>query len=148
MDRKDWTLLVINAANGKGLSPVQLQKCLFLLGQKLPSQVEDSFYHFIAHNYGPFDSSIYLDAKLLADEGLVNINQAFGIRFPIYTITSEGAKVAQELEAKMPPYVTEYIKRLVTWSQSLSFEQLIRAIYKNYPEFSVNSVFGELSHQY
>jgi hypothetical protein len=148
MDRKDWTLLVINAADGKGLSPVQLQKCLFLLGQKLPTQVDDSFYHFIAHNYGPFDSSIYLDAKLLADEGLVNISQTTGTRFPIYTITSEGSEVARELEGRMPPHVTEYIKRLVIWSQSLSFEQLIRAIYKNYPEFSVNSVFGNTSYKY
>jgi uncharacterized protein YwgA len=148
MDRKDWTLLVIDAADGKGLSPVQLQKCLFLLGQKLPTQVEDSFYNFIPHNYGPFDPSIYLDAKLLADEGLVNISQTFGTRYPIYRITSEGVKVARELEAEMPSYVTEYVKRLVIWSQSLSFEQLIKAIYKNYPEFRVNSVFGELSHQY
>ena len=32
--RRDWTLLAVAAAGGASLTPVQLQKILFLLGER------------------------------------------------------------------------------------------------------------------
>ena len=47
LDRKDWALLAIaNAGHGVSLSPVQLQKSLFLLGRELGSKVGANFYDF------------------------------------------------------------------------------------------------------
>jgi hypothetical protein len=43
MKRALWTLLAISVANGKTLSPVQVQKSLFLLGRMLPDEVGDLF---------------------------------------------------------------------------------------------------------
>ena len=67
MDRKYWTLLALGAAEGKALTPVKLQKTLFLLGQVFP-KMED-FYNFVPYDYGPFNASIYEDAKILAQDG-------------------------------------------------------------------------------
>ena len=35
----------------------------------------------------------------------------------------------------------EYISRVFQWVRALSFEQLVRAIYAQYPEMKENSVF-------
>ena len=73
MSRADWTLLAISFAKGRGLSPVQLQKALFLLGRELPGEVGPNFYNFIAYNYGPFDRAVYTDASHLCAQGKVAI---------------------------------------------------------------------------
>ncbi len=75
MTPKDWTLLVIASARGKEVSPVQLQKTLFLIGKNLtPAQRRSAtFYNFRAYDYGPFDRTIYDHADELRNEGLILI---------------------------------------------------------------------------
>ena len=139
MKRQHWTLLALNFANGRGLSAVQLQKALFLLERGLPEVVGPRFYHFTPYNYGPFDSAVYKDADALSDDGLVNISTG---RYSVYSITPEGARVAKELESKASPRAVQHLKNIVEWIQSLTFSQLVRAIYARYPEMKKNSVFS------
>lgn len=141
MERKDWTLLVINAAGPSGLSPVQLQKCLFLIGKNLPEVVGDSFYQFIPYNYGPFDQAIYVDAQRLIDEKLVTFAQVAGKTWGFYIITLQGEEAAERIEPQVSPAVLTYIGAVVAWVQQLSFTQLLSAIYQQYPEYRANSVF-------
>jgi uncharacterized protein len=141
MKRQDWTLLALSFANGRGLSAVQLQKALFLLERGLPDEVGPRFYNFTPYNYGPFDSSVYKDADVLADQSLVNISKPTG-RYTVYSITPEGAKSAKELVAKAPARAVQHLKDIVEWIQTLTFAQLVRAIYTRYPEMKENSVFS------
>jgi hypothetical protein len=73
MQRQDWLLLVLCAAHQEGLTPVQLQKSLFLVGQELPRHVRSHFYAFFPYNYGPFDPQICRDADRLGKDGFVAI---------------------------------------------------------------------------
>ncbi|MGC9971907.1 MAG: hypothetical protein ABSE56_15100 [Bryobacteraceae bacterium] len=140
MRRSDWTLCAIGLAGDRGLSPVQLQKTLFLLGEERAEEVGPDFYQFIPYNYGPFDASVYHDASSLADEGFVSISCS--VRgFNIYSITPKGARHAEETQRFAHPRAIEYLKRVVDWAQGLSFSQLVRAIYAKYPEYRENSVF-------
>ena len=141
MKRQDWTVLALSFANGRGLSAVQLQKALFLLERGLPEEVGPKFYNFTPYNYGPFDSSVYKDADVLADQSLVNISKPTG-RYTVYSITPEGAKAAKQLEAKAPARAVQHLKDIVEWIQTLTFAQLVRAIYARYPEMKANSVFS------
>jgi len=141
MKRQDWTLLALRFANGRGLSAVQLQKALFLLERGLPEEVGPRYYHFTPYNYGPFDSAVYKDADVLADQALVNIRKPTG-RYTVYNITPEGAQLARELEAKAPSRAVQHLKDIVEWIQTLTFAQLVRAIYARYPEMKENSVFS------
>ena len=97
MNRKDWMLLAVCAANGKGLSPVQLQKTLFLLGREMPHAVGSGFYHFSAYHYGPFDRNVYLDAEHLAGMGELAITQRSGENWNRYLATAEGCERAARL---------------------------------------------------
>jgi uncharacterized phage-associated protein len=144
VQKRDWTLLVIGAAGGKKVSPVQLQKALFLVSKTLkPKQRQTStFYRFKAYDYGPFCSEVYSDAEALKEAGLVSITcQEFSFRH--YAATDDGQKKAQELRGELDPEVAAYLDDLVLWVRSLSFVQLVQAIYKMYPAMKANSIFQE-----
>jgi hypothetical protein len=146
MTRKDWTLLVIAAARGRALQPIHLQKALFLIGANLnESELGTSgFYQFQAYDYGPFDGSIYSDAESLATEGYVEIILLPYKRYREYHVTEQGQHQAGQLGSNLSPKASAYLEKVVRWVQSVSFEDLILAIYKAYPTMAANSVFRRL----
>jgi hypothetical protein len=133
-------MLAISYAKGRGLSPVQLQKILFLLGKQLPEEVGSNFYTFEPYNYGPFDRTVYSDASMLAGLGMVTKNDS-GRSFWEYAPTAEGLEYAEKLKASAPAKAISYLEKVVPWAQGLSFSALVRAIYAKYPEYKENSVF-------
>jgi hypothetical protein len=141
MNRRDWALLAIRFGESKGLSPVQLQKSLFLLGRELPEEVGPGFYEFRPYNYGPFDTAVYEDAEILESQGLVNISRGDSRRSVRYKITPAGIARSDELSAQASPRALQYLDTVVHWAQQLSFNDLVRAIYDKYPEYRANSVF-------
>lgn len=142
MERTHWTLLVIAEAGSSGLSPLQLQKSLFLIGKNLPAEVGDSFYEFIPYNYGPFDPQIYSDAQRLTVEGLIQTIRVAGRSWSSYTITPLGQERANHIkETELNERASKYVTSVVKWVQSVSFAQLLSAIYQKYPEYKAKSVF-------
>lgn len=139
MNRKDWNLLVIAGAEGQPLTPVQLQKCLFILGKE--AEIEENYYYFIPYNYGPFCGEIYDDARELAEEGLVLIRPVPGQSWSEYSITPEGTMEARRIRSDLPKEIADFINLLVSWAHGLSFQDLVRAVYDKYPEYKKNSVF-------
>jgi uncharacterized protein len=114
MNSKDWTLLVIAAAKGKEISPVQLQKTLFLIDRNLsPEQRKTrNFYEFQAYDYGPFNRAIYDDAADLGREGLVLIYPEAGT-YRQYIALPAGLERANDLRSQLDPTVTEYLDGVV-----------------------------------
>ena len=111
MNRQDWLLLVLAAGKGKALSPIQLQKTLFLLKQTLPVNLTDEhFYRFFPYDYGPFASRIYQDAESLEKDGLVTIVPSSSGRWREYSIAPSGLHRAKVAESKLSDDVCAYIE--------------------------------------
>lgn len=143
MERRDWTLLAISFNEGQPMSPVQLQKTLFLLGRECPKEVGSDFYSFTPYNYGPFDAAIYRDASSLAEQGLIHVERATWRSWSEYAITPDGMVRATLVAAEAPPRATEFLKAAVDWARPLSFQALVSSIYRRYPEQRANSVFQD-----
>jgi len=141
MKPQDWTLLAICAAKGKGLSPIQLQKSLFLLERQFFEDLVEPFYEFVPYNYGPFNVKIYEDAEVLEEFGYITITQPKGHRLKSYQATVSGLGFAAKLRSDASPGALKYLDEVVIWVLGLSFRDLVRAIYAEYPEFRINSVF-------
>lgn len=141
MERKDWALLVIAAAQGASITPAQLQKCLFLLGRERSEQVGDDFYDFQPYDYGPFDALVYRDAEKLAEEDLVVISCPPRRGWSEYAATLKSSERVKQLADNLPAGLGDFIGEKVQWAMSLSFAQLVHAIYQQYPSFAVNGVF-------
>jgi|ERR1051326_3780166 hypothetical protein len=140
LKKKDWTLLVISSA-GRPVSPIQLQKSLFLLGQSLPEIVGSNFYRFEPYNYGPFNRTIYSDAETLAAEGLIEISRNPMQDWPEYRVSTTGLQRTEELKRQLDQETVVYVENLVRWVTAQSFPNLLREIYSKFPAFAVNSVF-------
>jgi len=143
MERHRWALLAIDEAAPSGLSPVQLQKTLFLIGKNLTREVGDSYYSFVPYNYGPFDPNVYSDAELLIRQGLVFETRSAGRSWSYYRITRSGHTMAEQSRqtCEVSERGARYVREVVKWVQSLTFAQLLSAIYRAYPEYKANSVF-------
>ena len=140
VERKDWILIVLDCSKDKTLSPVQLQKSLFLLKHMNPDMF-NNFYNFIPYHYGPFCLDIYEDADLLKLDEMININVNTIGRWDIYSINDKGIKYVDNLKKQIKPKIYNYASKIVKWVKDRSFSQLISKIYKQFPEFKVNSVF-------
>jgi uncharacterized protein YwgA len=143
MENKEVLLLVVASANGEGLSPLQLQKSLFLVGQCGLPELPTDFYEFVPYNYGPFNPAIYGDANSLAEEGLLEFINVPGQRWSKYATTPAGLARAEEIKGDISSEYSKYIRDVVDWVLSLTFSELLRAIYTEYPEFRRNSVFQD-----
>lgn len=142
MNREDWTLLALSAAQGEPLTPVQLQKSLFLLGMRSPEPLPADFYDFEPYNYGPFDIRIYKDAEELERRGFVRIDrEAPGRTWALYQATAAGLDEATRIRASAPQRALKYLDEVVAWTRKLTFRQLVSAVYDAYPEQRVNSIF-------
>lgn len=143
LSRKDWILFVIAASKANNFQPVQLQKALFLIGRNLSLKDlhVDEFYDFQPYDYGPFSSEIYRDAEVLIRQNLIHIDQPVDLSYRLYSLTEKGMSVAKKLMQSLRPEVRNYLTNIAKWTVSLSFRQLVSAIYRHYPDMSVNSVF-------
>jgi hypothetical protein len=53
--RQDWLLLALALRGGLPVTPVQIQKAMFLMSAEAKQYLGRGFYAFIPHNYGPFE---------------------------------------------------------------------------------------------
>ena len=140
MNKENILLAIINEAGERGLTPVKLQKSLFLIDKAFPDLTRE-FYNFIPYNYGPFDKEVYSDAELLIDSGLVLKEESHGLR--IYKISEDGVSAANKIMEEAPTEFVNYLQKMINWIQPLSFQVLISSVYAKYPDYKVNSIFQE-----
>jgi uncharacterized protein YwgA len=141
--RANWILVALAKAGDNGLTSVQLQKVLFLLGQRREGSVGSRYYKFVPYNYGPFSKDVYSDADQLILDGAVEVDASGGRSLRIYRLTEHGKHLADSLESELPGEGTDYLAKAVPWAQSQTFSQLVRAIYEAYPDMRENSVFRQ-----
>ena len=141
MNRNAWALLALRETEGHRLSPVKMQKTLFLVAQNLAQEVGPEFYHFEAYHFGPFDSAVYRDLDELVNAGLVKKVRAAEHAGKDYELTELGKRIADRYARAANEKVVRYLKAVVEWVKPLSFSALVSAIYKKYPQYKQNSVF-------
>jgi hypothetical protein len=123
LGREDWTLLVLATAK-RTLLPLQLQKSLYLLGQRFPRLTAGAFYTFHAISSGQFSEEVSRDANLLAILGLVSID-AIDPGGRGYRLTPAGLERARELENRADPDALQFLRRTVAWVRTRSVDQLL-----------------------
>ena len=132
-NRKDILIAIVAAAGEKGLDPVQLQKSVFLVGEKFEGSLPENFYEFTPHDYGPLAVDVYRDIDACCYERSVDVRADADNR-PNY-------RVGEQKNSALPDRLVSEIGRIVAWVTSMSFNELIRAIYYRYPEQQENSKF-------
>jgi hypothetical protein len=141
MDRKQIVLAALAPARGAQHSPVQIQKLLFLIDRILPKLVGGPYFDFQPYHYGPFDREVYRVLDELNQEGLCDVALEWSHR--LYRLTVLGQELGEKALERLPEKARESMQKLSGWVLSLTFTELVSAIYKAYPEMRAHSVFEE-----
>lgn len=137
---QDEIVLIVLASAKKPLTPVQLQKSVFLL-QEMTDVTE--IFEFSAYDYGPFCSGVYRTAEQLQSNGLAEIRQPLERGFRLYEATESGRQEGKSVLSSLPKNLADYIAQLVSWVSNLSFQDLVKAVYKQFPAYKQNSIFKD-----
>ena len=141
MDKEAFVLMALAAGGEKTYSPVQVQKLLFLLGDNIPDEVGGPHFDFEPYDYGPFDKDVYNVLERLEGKSLVSIRSTErGLNK--YTLTPTGFKDGREHINDLGAESRKYAEKVAHFVTTVSFSQLVSAIYSHYPEMKVNSVFN------
>ncbi len=137
VSRSDILLAIIAAADGKELSRVQLQKVAFLVSEEFRGRLPDDFYTFDKEKFGPFCIDIYDDTEMLHYWGWISVTPGAQPRLDTYSIAEQvnpdGSRIDED--------INEDIKDTVAWVVDMSFGEIVRAVYRLFPEYRENSVF-------
>ena len=139
MTRQELVLAALSPAQGALHTPVQVQKLLFLIETNLVNLVDDGpHFHFEPYHYGPFDRAVYDELLRLSWQGYVDIMQD---RWNSYRLTVEGQRQGERLLSTLDEQARDYITTISSFVRSLTFTQLVAAIYRAYPAMRERSVF-------
>jgi len=141
VDQRELVLAGLLPAKGAPHTPVQVQKLFFLLDKNIPETYNGPLFDFKPYNYGPFDRDVYLVLEKLEEEGLVDIDTQYSWR--TYGLTVKGQEEAGKIFKQLPENARSFIPAASEFVRALNFTQLVRAIYKAYPEMKQNSVFQD-----
>ena len=146
MEKKDWLLVYIYLPlPPKNLiDPIRIMKGLFLISKKLEGKLE-KFYEFKPYLYGPCSFEVYRDLLSLNMSGLIDEYTPLNSSWSYYRITKEGEKQAKKLVNEIPKDILKVMKKIKQEVVNLSFLDLLRKVYKEYPDYAKNSIvsFGE-----
>ena len=131
VSRSEILLAIIAAADGRELGRVHLQKVAFLVSEEFKGRLPSDFYTFDKYDYGPFCIDIYNDTEMLHYWGRIRISPGAERRYDTYSIAEPLKLDGPQLDDD----VKTYIKHTVAWVADMTFGQLVRAVYKLYPEF-------------
>ncbi|WP_145979729.1 hypothetical protein [Chelatococcus daeguensis] len=142
MERRNLMLAALASAGGNAsFTPVQVQKLFFLIDREASQFVGGPHFAFSPYDYGPFDRQVYSELERLEAAGLVATDHS--MRYRLYRLTNSGYAEGAGLLLTIPEPARTFISQAANWVRSLSFQQLVAAIYNRYPEMKANSIFQQ-----
>ena len=138
-----WQLLLLflgfDEAVNRLIDPVRIMKAMFLLEKR--GGLTGHSYRFEPYDYGPFSILVYRDLELLEAKGLIERIPSPRRNWSYVRLTAEGRSLVKELKEEVTPEQLELISEVYNEVWGKGFAELLRYIYKEYPEYAVKSVF-------
>jgi hypothetical protein len=137
--RSEYVLAVMAGVH-EPLTPVQVQKLFFILDQKIADEVEGPHFRFVPYNYGPFDPAVYHELDGLTERGLAVVDTGAPTR--CYALTPGGVFAGLSTFSRFfSPPTQDFVRKLAAWIRSVSFAQLVSAVYEQWPQMRAKSIF-------
>ena len=146
MTRQDWLLvfvcLPVSGQKARArLDPIRIMKGMFLFGQKSGLPVAE-VYDFKPYLYGPCSFEIYGDLDSLVASGLIAEERPWGQSWSLYSPTISGDGKVSWLQRQFFHGTLDTMRSIKEFVVSKSFSDLLREIYKSYPEYATKSLFS------
>jgi len=123
--RRGWLLLAIAVSGASGLSPVQLQRSLFLVCQKREEQVGPDFYEFESYGSGSASTALYADIDALVATGDIVKEWVPESSCSTFRLSDAGRARAADFRRKMKKEALEGLEDAVTWVKEQSYQEMV-----------------------
>lgn len=136
LSKQDWILLLLRE---KPMDRIRLMKALFLIWHRSGRKIS-GFYEFLPYMYGPCSFDLY--RELESAERLQLISQAPHPidRWADYFLTARGSHAADAAVRKIDSKARETIHSVANEVTEVGFQELLRQVYDEAPDFAGNSV--------
>jgi hypothetical protein len=140
--RQKLLLLFLSVDEDK-LDPIRIQKGMFIFGQEAPKDwiPPTERYKFVPYNFGPCSFELYDDLSLLEVLGFLNSEIIPGKSWNYYSLTKKGKGIIPEIMKSFPREAYEFMIQIRQFLKKVTFEILLKAVYKAYPKYAEKSVF-------
>jgi len=143
MTKSDFILAAMAGAHEcAAFDPVRIQKLIFLIETQAASFINGPHFDFKPYHYGPFDKSVFRELDRLHAQGKVELLGAAERRY--YALTSLGREHGTTVLNTFSESLSDFFQKCPRWVLSMSFRDLLGAIYEKYPEMAVHSVASDL----
>lgn len=124
--RRGWLLLAIVMSGKAGLSPIQLQRSLFLVTQKREEQVGSGFYEFEeTHGSAPMSPTLYEDIDALVATAYVEKAWRPKLSASILRLSDTGWALAEDLRRQVKKDALSGLEDAVAWVKEQSYLELM-----------------------
>jgi hypothetical protein len=136
LTKQEWILLLLRE---KPMDRIRLMKALFLIWHRSGRKIS-GFYDFLPYMYGPCSFDLY--RELESAERLQLISQAPHPidRWADYFLTARGEHAADAAVRKIDSNSREIIRSVASEVTKVGFQELLRRVYDEAPDFAENSV--------
>ena len=141
MTKKDWVLLVLKQ---NPMDRIHIMKSLFLIWHRSGRNLSDYFY-FEPYLYGPCSFEVYSELENLSDDGLIMQPPYQNSRWVHYYLTDKGKSEAALAEKKANTTLLEIVNHVKQDISQINFNDLLKKVYQEAPDFAINSMFKEVS---
>ena len=123
--RTGWLLLAVAMSGASGLSPRELQRSLFLVGQKREEQVGPGFYEFELNGFGPASAALYADLDALVSSEHVLKAWVLECSSSAFRLSDTGRAWVDEFRRKVKKDALCALQDAVAWVKEQSRLDLI-----------------------
>lgn len=141
LQKRDWILLALRRTP---LDRMHIMKTLFLIWHRSGRKITN-YFEFIPYLYGPCSFEVYSEIEKLKGEGLIVQPPHPMPQWVNYYLTEKGKKSAEEITKRVPNNTLGFIEEISEEVSQLSFYELLKMVYKEAPDFAVNSMFRGLT---
>jgi uncharacterized protein len=132
--QQDWILTALS----KGpLDRLRLMKAVFLAWDEVG---RPDVWQFTPYLYGPYTVHLYGVLEQLAAARLVFQPDPMIPSRSVYRLTAAGETEAQAAGLRLQPTVVAALTKWTDFARQRSFDQLLRYVYKRFPEFASKSI--------
>ncbi len=135
--KEDWILLALRQTP---LDRIHIMKALFLVWHRSGRAMKD-YLVFEPYLYGPCSFEIYSALANLSADGVIVQPPHPVPEWADYYVTARGRKRVEEIAKAVPTRTQKLVDEVVTEISRLSFNELLRKVYTEAPDFAVNSMF-------
>lgn len=143
INREEWmlALLLIRGSSGEAepiVGRLKLMKQLFVIGQLLKPA---NFYEFVPYLYGPCSFDVYKDLQALLSINAIDVIDEFRDGYGTHKISEKGMHEFRPVFDSLDSATKSAIEKVKRDYNNLSTIELLAKIYKEYPDFAINSMF-------